>query len=66
MTEYMTPEQVCELVPGISEGQLAMMRYRGKGPKYYKPTARKIIYKRSEIIEWVENSQKTKSSKKED
>jgi hypothetical protein len=33
------------------------MRYTGKsGLKFYKPTPRKVLYKRSEVIEWVELS----------
>ena len=41
---------------GLSIGALAQMRYRGIGPKFYKPTARKVLYKRSEIVDWVESS----------
>lgn len=57
MTEYITPAEVCALVPGLTVGQLAQMRYTGQGGlKFYKPTARKVVYKRSEVLEWVENS----------
>lgn len=57
MPEYITPEEVCELVPGLTVGQLAQMRYTGNGGlKYYKPTPRKVLYKRSEVLEWVEQS----------
>lgn len=57
MTEYITPEEVCELVPGLSISQLAQMRYTGQsGLKFYKPTPRKVLYKRAEVLEWVEQS----------
>lgn len=41
---------------GLSAGALAQLRYRGIGPKFYKPTPRKVLYKRSEVIAWVEAS----------
>lgn len=57
MTEYITQEEVCELVPGLTVGQLAQMRYTGQGGlKFYKPTPRKVLYKRDEVLEWVEKS----------
>lgn len=56
-TEYMTPEQVCDIIPGMTKGKLAQLRLiTGKGPRYYKPTDRTVIYKRSEVLAWVENS----------
>lgn len=62
--DYITPEQVCELVPGLSLGQLAQMRYTGtSGLKFYKPTPRKVLYKRSEVLEWVESSGTMRTSK---
>ncbi len=56
-TDYLTPEQVCEIIPGMTKGKLAQLRLvSGKGPKFYKPTDRTVIYKRCEVLEWVENS----------
>lgn len=56
-TDYLTPEQVCEIIPGMTKGKRAQLRLvSGKGPKFYKPTDRTVIYKRCEVLEWVENS----------
>lgn len=56
-TDYLTPEQVYEIIPGMTKGKLAQLRLvSGKGPKFYKPTDRTVIYKRCEVLEWVENS----------
>lgn len=46
---------------GLSVGALAQLRYRGIGPKFYKPTPRKVLYKRSEVIAWVESSARESS-----
>lgn len=52
---YQTPEQVCEMIPSITKGQLANFRYLGTGPRYRK-LGKKVIYLRAEVIEWVENT----------
>ncbi|CAN5354538.1 hypothetical protein BH11ACT5_BH11ACT5_12650 [soil metagenome] len=49
-------------ITGLSAGALAQLRYRGIGPKFYKPTPRKVLYKRSEVIAWVEASVKERTS----
>ena len=55
MLTYISPEQVCELLPGVTKGQLAQWRYLGTGPRYRK-LGKKILYVESECIEWVESS----------
>lgn len=32
-------------ITGLSVGALAQLRYRGIGPRFYKPTPRKVLYK---------------------
>ncbi len=51
--DFMTPAAVAELT-GISLGALAQMRYDRIGPRYFKPTARSVLYRRSDIVAWVE------------
>lgn len=58
--EFIHAGAVGEMV-GLSVGALAQMRYRGIGPKFYKPTPRKVLYKRSEVIAWVEASARDRS-----
>lgn len=60
--EYLTPEQVCEIVPGMTKQGLANARYLGTGPKYLAPTPRKILYRRTDVIEWVEASERTSTA----
>ena len=56
MDRYITPDEVCEIIPGMTKGNLAQLRVTGKGPSYRKPTPRTVIYKESEVIAWVEES----------
>lgn len=54
-TKYLSPEQVCEMVPGLTKGALAQWRYLGTGPRYRK-VGKMCIYVESEVVEWIENS----------
>lgn len=56
MTKYLSPEQVVELIPGMTKGALAQLRFTGKGPRYRKPTAKTVIYVESEVFDWIENT----------
>lgn len=61
MDNYITPEQVCDLVPGMTVGLLAQRRYLGKEPTFYKPSAKTVLYKRSDILQWIEGSAQTRT-----
>lgn len=49
----MTPAAVAALT-GISISALAQMRYDRKGPRFFKPTPRSVLYRRADIVAWVE------------
>lgn len=58
-TDYLTPDQVTELAPGLSKANLAQLRYKGTGPKFLKPTPRTVLYRRQDVIDWLEGSEQT-------
>ncbi|MDQ1217979.1 helix-turn-helix transcriptional regulator [Microbacterium arborescens] len=60
--EYLSPEQAAALVPGMTLTHLAQLRFKGKGPKFLKPTPRKVIYRRSDVIAWLEASERTSTA----
>lgn len=43
-------------IVGLSPAALAALRYQGEGPVYYRPTPRTVLYRRSDMIAWVEAS----------
>ena len=47
---------------GLSTGALAQLRYTGNGPRYYKPTPKTVLYRRSEVVAWVEASARERTS----
>lgn len=50
---YLSPEQVCELVPVLTPRDLEDMRARGEGPAYVRPTRRKVVYIEADIHAWL-------------
>ncbi|WP_165068710.1 helix-turn-helix transcriptional regulator [Marisediminicola senii] len=58
--EFIQPAAVREIT-GLSIAALAQLRYQGRGPKFYKPTPRTVLYKRSEVVAWVEASAQTRT-----
>lgn len=62
METYLNPQQVCDLIPGMTKGRLAQARYTGKGPKYLAPTKRTILYRERDVIAWLEASERTSTA----
>lgn len=63
MEKYLSPEQVCELIPGMTTSLLAQMRFRGDGPQFIKPSPRKVVYTESALAEYL--ATRTQSSTRE-
>jgi predicted DNA-binding transcriptional regulator AlpA len=59
--DFIQPAEVGEIT-GLSIAALAQLRYQGRGPRFYKPTPRTVLYKRSEVIAWVEASAQTRTT----
>lgn len=56
--DFIQPQSVSEIT-GLSVAALAQLRYQGTGPRFYKPTPRTVLYKRSEVVAWIEGSART-------
>ena len=55
----MTPEEVSAYT-GVSVQALAMLRYRGKGPKCLRPSQRVIRYRKHDVDTWVNGQEESK------
>lgn len=62
MTNYLTPSEACELIPGMKVGHLATLRYTGRGPVFLKPTPRTVVYREEDILAWLEASERTSTA----
>lgn len=58
-TAFCTAEQVCEIIPGMSKAILAQLRFKGTGPRYYKPSPKTVVYKLDDVLEWIESTART-------
>jgi hypothetical protein len=63
MNVYLKPEAVCEMVPGLTKGALAQLRYKGAGPRFLKPTPKTVLYREADVIEWLEGSEYTRTDR---
>jgi hypothetical protein len=50
MPNYLTPDQVVLMLPDLSRGMLAQMRFRGVGPAYRKPSPKTVLYVKDEVV----------------
>lgn len=58
--ELLTPQEVSELTKGaVSVDNLAMRRFRGQAPRFLKPTPRAILYRKSDVLAWLDDSERT-------
>lgn len=46
----------------LPKGHMAQLRYTGKGPRFYKPTARTVIYKVGDLDDWINASARTSTA----
>ncbi|MDR6141392.1 hypothetical protein QE375_000946 [Microbacterium foliorum] len=55
----LSPEMVCDLLPGMTVANLKDLRASGRGPRYSKPTGgrgRITLYRRSDVLRWVDDA----------
>lgn len=58
-TDLLSPEQVTQLVPGTTKNYLAQLRHLGRGPTYLKPSPRKVLYRRDDVMAWIDASERS-------
>lgn len=53
-SDLFTPKQAAAYLH-VSIGHLANMRIKGVGAKYYKPSPRKVLYRKHDLDAWLES-----------
>jgi hypothetical protein len=54
--EWLSPAQVCDLLPGMTEEILTKRRKKRLDPPYFKPTGEQgkvVLYDRADVVAWV-------------
>lgn len=59
LSRYRSPEEIAEMIPGMTIAKLSQLRFKGDGPPYYKPTAKTVVYDEAQVIEWLESTART-------
>lgn len=59
MEKLLSPQDVCDVVPGMTVAGLAQLRFRGEGPRFIKPSARKVVYRQSDVEAWLQSNERT-------
>lgn len=54
--EWLSPEAVCEVIPGMTVSLLSRMRDAGKGPRYAKPSPKTVVYDRADVDAYVRST----------
>lgn len=60
--DFLSPEQVCELVPGLTVANLKDLRTSGRGPRFSKPTGdhgKVTVYEYADVVAWVRAGRKS-------
>ena len=60
-SRYLSPDEVCAMVPGLTAANLAQRRYLGKEPRFLKPTPKLVLYRKNDVIGWIEGSEHTQT-----
>lgn len=63
MNVYLKPEAVCEMVPGLTKGALAQLRYKGAGPRFLKPTPKTVLYRQVDVVAWLEGPEHSRTDR---
>ncbi|MGK0715028.1 helix-turn-helix transcriptional regulator [Leucobacter sp. W1153] len=59
LSQYRSPEDIAEMIPGMTTAKLAQLRFRGEGPRYYKPTQKTVVYDVDDVAAWMESTART-------
>jgi len=59
MEKYLSPQEVTELIPGMTVQLLNQMRFRGDSIPYVRVSPRKIVYRLSAVEEFLASKEQT-------
>ena len=60
--QFLSPQEVCDLIPGMSKQLLAQMRFRGDSIPYVRVSPRKIVYRLSRVEEYLTAREQTSTA----
>ncbi|PPG39429.1 hypothetical protein [Pseudoclavibacter sp. RFBA6] len=61
--EFLSPQQLCERIPGLTVAALATQRSREGGLPFRKANARVVLYVWEEYLSWLEATKATRTDR---
>jgi len=61
---YLSPAQVCELIPGMNTAKLSQLRYMGTGPRFIRASVKTIVYRAQDVVAWLEKKAMTSTAER--
>jgi hypothetical protein len=61
MGELLTPDAICARVPGTTKGYWAQLRFTGRGPAFFKPSPKVVLYDADVVDQWIRASAQIKT-----
>jgi len=58
---FLSPAEVCDIVPGMTPSLLAQMRFRGDGPPYIEASPRKRVYSEISLRAWLASRERVQT-----
>ncbi|WAC65764.1 hypothetical protein OVA14_10585 [Agrococcus sp. SL85] len=52
---------MADMVPGLTTGNLAQLRYAGGGPVYSAVTRKTIVYELTDVVMWIESKRRART-----
>jgi hypothetical protein len=53
---WLSPAEVCDVIPGMTVTLLSRMRDAGKGPRYAKPSPKTVVYSLADVNAYVRST----------
>lgn len=50
---WLSPEEVCDIVPGMTVRNLRELRAKRQGPRFSKPSAKVVVYGEADVHAWL-------------
>lgn len=59
---YLSAEDVCDIIPGMTKALLNQMRFRGDGPPFIAASPKKRVYAESSLHAWLASRERTSTA----
>jgi len=63
MNDLIDPAGLVERIPGTSKAYWSQLRYMGTGPRFIKPSPKKVLYRWADVETWLKSKEQASPDK---